>query len=179
MGRSVTASQRCRRPLSSRQDVCGPGPPAARPRDLWLRKGLRGAEARPEVGGFDVSLAAPVGFPRFPEQCRGKQAQPHGAAVTRVTQRGAWGLGPSLSHLGASLTSATSSLQDFQPPYLYPRQPPSARGTGCPGEAPAVLVALASATWAVGRLAWQPPPPGSLSALTNLSSSIIWYLPPR
>ena len=62
-GRSVTASQRCR-PLSSRQDVCGglPLPPPG-PGIYGFVKAWRGAEASPEVGGFDVNLAAPAGFP--------------------------------------------------------------------------------------------------------------------
>lgn len=68
-GRSVPASPRCR-PLSGRRDMCG-GPPLPLPAGIYgFVKAQRGAAARPAVGGFDVSPAAPAGFP--PSAVEGK-----------------------------------------------------------------------------------------------------------
>lgn len=64
--------------------------------------------------------AAPADF--RPEQCREKQAQPHGAAVTQGHERG-MGPGPFLKSPGSLLTSATPSLQAFVLIFTQDSQP--------------------------------------------------------
>lgn len=72
-GRSVPASPRCR-PLSGRWDMCG-GPPLPPLVGIYgFVRARRGAAARPVVGGFDVSPAAPAGFP--PSAVEGNPGQP-------------------------------------------------------------------------------------------------------
>ena len=155
-GRSVTASQRCR-PLSSRQDMCG-GLPRPQP-GLGIYgfvKAWRGAEARPEVGGFGVSLAAPAGFlPRAVLGKTGPAARGRSDSGSRREGHGAWP--PSLSQ------REPPDLSHLQPPSIsslltFTQAGPSARGPGGPGDTPAVLVALASVPPAVGRLALHPSP---------------------
>ena len=92
-----------------------------------------------------------------PEQCWGKQAQPHGAEVTQDHAGRATGPGPFLKSAGTSRPQPPPASKHFQPPYLYPSRSlsPGARG---PGDTPAVLVALASVPPAVGRLALHPSP---------------------
>lgn len=101
-----------------------------------------------------------------PARSRGKQAGPHGAAVTQGhTLRGAgsgplplvswpWGLlGREAWEPPVALRSANSCLCAFPASWPSPTWAPL---PGCPGEIPLVLVALASVPPAVGKLALAP-----------------------
>lgn len=105
-GRSVTASQRCR-PLSGRQDMCGGRPlPPPCPRIYGFVKARRGAEARPAVGGFDVSWP-----PRWVSALRnGGKAGPGPAGLLRLRVTHTGGSRPDL----LPLLSGPRGLLGFQ-----------------------------------------------------------------
>lgn len=189
-GRSVPASARCR-PLSGPQGHVR-GPPLPPPAGIYgFVKARRGAAARPAEGGFDVSPAAPAGFP--PCTAKGKPGRaPRGPGDSGHGGRGrglasfltslripGW-RGPGLQ-VPPSVAAACASPCPcpvlpqrgslFQPPCFSLASPP-ARSGGCSGDVPPSLAALASVPPAPGR------PPGSFSGLWPSLFHIHWVFVP-
>lgn len=179
-GRSVPASARCR-PLS------GPpghvrGPPLPPPAGIYgFVKARRGAAARPAEGGFDVSPAAPAGFPpcaaegkpgRAP---RGRGDSGHGgrgrglASFLRSLRIRGWrGPGlqvpPSVEHPPPASAPAPVLPQRARSS-SFSLASPTARSGGCSGDVPPSLAAVASVPPAPGRPPARQPGAPSFSGL--------------
>ena len=185
-GRSVTASQRCR-PLSSRRDMCGglPLPPPCLGIYGFV-EAWRGAEARPVVGGFDVSLPAPAGFPPCAIQGEiGRALRGSGDSGSCAEGCGVWppslcwlALGTSGREPPGALSSANLCLCAFPASLPLPTQVPL---PGVPGALEKSH--LPSQPWRLchlllAGLLWHPCSIQAPSWSLLTSRTIIWYLSP-
>ena len=112
-----------------------------------------------------------------PEQCWGKQAQPHRAEVTQDHAGRATGPGPFLKSAGTSRPQPPPASKHFQPPYLYPSRSlsPGARGPWRHPSRPCSLGVCSTCRW---EARFAPLPHQARSSSLPTSSSIIWYLSP-
>lgn len=160
--------------------MCGglPLPPPC-PRIYGFVKAWRGAEAGPAEGEFDVSLAAPAGFP--PCAVEGEQGQaPRGCgdSGSRTEGREAWPpslccLAPedfwvgSLQVTPSAARPRSTPVWSFSSPPAFTHAGSSAWSAQCSVRTPPILADLASVPPAVGGILVTSPPSRQFQAVSS------------